>query len=253
VTRPEGAIDAKLHVDDPVLEFSGPADVARRRCDFEKAIPSSRVSVLVQAGRVTDEWTLTDLHRRFARRIDRQVRALLGPDDEREDLVQDVLIAVFRRIGTLRDPACIDAWVSQITANMLKHTMRRGRLRRHASWEALPEEQNPTVQLDLEAHQLAVRAMSVMDRLPPTDRTLLCTYWLSAATLRSMAADAGCSIITVRRRLLRAQARFERLARRDPALAARIDTGSLYRNGRGGVRGDTPVTLVAQPAELTLL
>jgi RNA polymerase sigma-70 factor, ECF subfamily len=182
--------------------------------------------------RAAPGWTPEALHRRYASRIDRQIRALLGPDDEREDLVQEVLIAVFHRIDTLRDPACIDGWVSQITINTLRHTMRRRRLRRHASWEALPEDQNPTCSVDVEGHQVALRALRVLERLPASDRALLATYWLSTSTLRSMAAEAGCSIITVRRRLSKAQARFERLARLDPALAARIDAGSLTRHSR---------------------
>lgn len=178
------------------------------------------------------EWTSEALHRRYAKKVDRQVRALLGADDEREDLVQDILIAVFNRIGTLRDPACIDGWVAQITLNMLRHTLRRRRLRRHASWEAVSDQYGPSVQLDLEAHQLAGRAIRVLNRLPDNDRALLSRYWLSAATLRTIAEDAGCSLITVRRRLIRAQARFERLARRDPGLAARLDAGSLRRHVR---------------------
>jgi hypothetical protein len=38
-----------------------------------------------------------------------------------------------------------------------------------------------------------------------------------------MAARAGCSVITVRRRLFRAKSRFAKLARRDPALASCIE------------------------------
>jgi RNA polymerase sigma-70 factor (ECF subfamily) len=179
---------------------------------------------LATNGRV-GAWTQDSLHRRYARRIDRQVRALLGPDNEREDLVQEVLLAVFSRISTLRDPACIDAWVAQITLNVLRAALRRRRLRRHASWETLPEHQGPTFQVDQEGHQLATRALRLLDRLPPKDRSLLAAFWLSPTTLRSIAKDAGCSLITVRRRLYRAQARFERLARLDPALAARLDAG----------------------------
>ncbi len=194
---------------------------------IERAVPSS-----VDAPAATVTWTPLDLHRRYAARIDRQIRAILGPDDEREDLVQEVLIAVFRRIGTLRDPTRIDGWVSQITVNTLRHTMRKRRLRRHACWETLPEEESPTFQADLEGHQLAARAIRVMETLPPGERALLVRYWLSETTLGSIALESGCSIITVRRRLFRAQARFERLACRDPALAARMEADSLRRNRR---------------------
>jgi hypothetical protein len=43
-----------------------------------------------------------------------------------------------------------------------------------------------------------------------------------------MAAEAGCSIITVRRRLAKAKARFEKLCRRDPELACCIDEARAW-------------------------
>ena len=97
------------------------------------------------------------------------------------------------------------------------------RLRRHASWEELPAPQGPSFQIDLQARELAARAIRVIDSLPVSDRSLLTAYWFSPATAETIAAESGCSTITVRRRILRARTRFERLARRDPALARCID------------------------------
>lgn len=174
---------------------------------------------------MTDLAALTPerLHARFARKISRHVRAVMGHDDEREDLVQEVFVAVLRRIDTLRDPACLDGWVNQVTTNTLKYMMRRRRLRRHASWDALPEPNLPSWQDNPYARVVAMRAMRVMDSLPPNDRVLLTTYWFSPATARSIAAEAGCSIISVRRRIQKAQTRFEKIARRDPELARCIE------------------------------
>ena len=44
-----------------------------------------------------------------------------------------------------------------------------------------------------------------------------------AAATRELAENAGCSVVTVARRLFKARNRFERLARRDPALAPCVD------------------------------
>jgi RNA polymerase sigma factor (sigma-70 family) len=169
-------------------------------------------------------WTPERLHAHYASKVARLVRAVLGRDDEHEDLVQDVLMTVFVEIGRLRDPACLDRWVSQITLNKLRYLMRRRRIRRHASLESLPEQTSPSFQIELDARELASRAMRVMGRLPPTDQALLATYWFSTATIGSMAADAGCSAVTVRRRLFKARSRFAKLARRDPELASFIES-----------------------------
>jgi len=162
------------------------------------------------------------LHARYAWRIARRVQSMLGSDDEREDLVQEVLIAVFQGFGGLRDPACLDGWVAQVTANKVRALIRHRRTRSHASLEALPERQMPSFQSNLDARFLASRAVRVIDRLPASDRALLLALWFSPATLDSIAADSGCAPITVRRRFSRARTRFERLVRRDPVLAGRV-------------------------------
>jgi RNA polymerase sigma factor (sigma-70 family) len=168
------------------------------------------------------------LHARYAPRIRRHIGAVLGNDNDREDLVQDVLITVLRKVDSVRDPECLDGWVAQVTANTLKYVLRQRRLRRHASWEALPEPQCPSFQLNFQARELASRAIRVMDSLPVTDRSLLTAYWFSPATAETIAAESGCSTITVRRRILKARSRFERLARRDPALARCIDDARVW-------------------------
>ena len=159
------------------------------------------------------------LYRLYAPRIERRIQAILGPDFEREDLAHEVLITVFRRIGTLRDPACLDAWVDQVTRNTLRYAMRQRRLRRHASWEGLPEPRGGTVNPNPEARDLALRTAGVIQRLPPRERALLLSYWFTPRTTSEIAEDSGCSTITIARRLGRARSRFKKLARRDPALA----------------------------------
>ncbi|HEX6274378.1 MAG TPA: sigma-70 family RNA polymerase sigma factor [Polyangiaceae bacterium] len=167
--------------------------------------------------------TPESLHARYAGRIDRQIRRLMGRDNDREDLVHEVLITVFRRVDTLRNPVALDAWVARITMNTLKYTLRQRRVRQHVSLEALQEMQAAPWQADLEGRDLAGRAVRVLERLSKSDRTLLMTYWFTSATAYSMADQARCSVITVRRRLSRAQSRFEKLARQDPALARCIE------------------------------
>ena len=101
--------------------------------------------------------------------------------------------------------------------------MRKRRLRRHASWETLPDRLAPHFHADFEARELAQRAVRVLDRLPRRERELLVSYWLGNETAIEIAARTGRSVVTVRRRLSKARTRFEQLARRDPALAPRLD------------------------------
>ena len=102
------------------------------------------------------------------RRIGRHIRAVMGPDDEHEDIAQEVLITVLRKIGTVRDPACVDAWVAQVTANHLRLVMRQRRLRRQTFCTLSEEPQHPSVQTNVEGREIVSRAMRAMERLPST-------------------------------------------------------------------------------------
>jgi len=65
--------------------------------------------------------------------------------------------------------------------------------------------------------------LRVLERMSPNERELLVAHWFTPSTgditVASIAAKSGCSVFTMRRRLSRAQARFKKLARRDPVLA----------------------------------
>jgi RNA polymerase sigma-70 factor (ECF subfamily) len=166
--------------------------------------------------------TAEELHARYKARIDRRVTAVLGRDDEREDLVQEVLATVLRRIGTVRDPACLDGWVAQVTMNSIRYELRRRRYRRLALGRISAEKRGASFLAAFDATVVAARAMSVMHRLSPMDGALLSAHWFDPVNLESIAAAAGCSVSTTRRRLTKARARFKKLARRDPALAQRM-------------------------------
>ncbi len=163
------------------------------------------------------------IHARCARKVSRHIGHVMGVDDEHEDLVQEVLITVLRKLDTVREPAAFDAWVAQVTSNALRATIRRRILRRQAVGTFLAQQGDTSIQTDVEAREVADRAKRVMERLPPSERALLVAQWFGSETgnssAASIAAKSGCSLVTVRRRLRRARARFQKLARQDPALA----------------------------------
>jgi RNA polymerase sigma-70 factor (ECF subfamily) len=172
--------------------------------------------------RLTHEW----LYERFAPKVRRHVRRVMGADNEHDDLVHDVMITVFRKVGSLRDPACIDAWVRQVTVNTLRYSMRQRRFRRHLSVDDLAEQNLPSFQSDFESRQLASRVLHFVDRLSPNEREVLNNFWFGCQT--DLATAKGCSVATVRRRLRRVRTRFEKFASRDPALLPRV-AAALHR------------------------
>lgn len=161
------------------------------------------------------------LHERYARRIDRIVASVIGRDPEREDLVHESLIRVFTGIGRVRDAACLDQWVARVTLNTVRGALRRRKRDRWTPLDTVPQQEEPARVSDVEGHELASRTVRVIDRLPPRDRLLLERHWFTDHTMAEIALNLGCSAVTVKRKLRRARARFDRLVMSDQVLAPR--------------------------------
>jgi RNA polymerase sigma-70 factor (ECF subfamily) len=176
-----------------------------------------------------ERMTPEGLHARYAGKIDRQVRRLITSEADREDVVQDVLMAIMRGFHALREPKAADAWVRRVTAIKVVNLIRQRRLQPEVSWETLDEVPS-SFRYSLGARELASRVVRLLERLPQKESSLLMAYWFTPVTAESLAGQIGCSTVTVRRRLFKARMRFERLARRDPDLAACI--GEARRTSR---------------------
>src|SRR4051812_42133932 len=57
---------------------------------------------------------------RFSPGAAQTLRRLLGPGDDREDLLQEVFLRFYRRIGTLREPAAVRGFLFGICVGSCK-------------------------------------------------------------------------------------------------------------------------------------
>jgi len=163
------------------------------------------------------------VYERVAPVVNRLVWAYLATDPERDDVAQDIFLSIVRRRGSLRDPARLEAWASRVAFNAICNAFRRRKLRRWLSLEPLRDSELPTYQADLEGQELVVRAQRILEKLPLSQRMPLTLDLFSDSTQPEIARLCGCSERTLRRRLQAARERFTAYARRDPALAARLD------------------------------
>ncbi len=164
---------------------------------------------------------------RYAPRVTRLLRHALGRDSEHEDLLHEILIVVFTRVDTVRDPGCMDSWVNQVALTTIHSTLRRRYTRPFAAPDA--ELDLPARPVDGDASLVAAHALDAIGRLREADRQLLERRWFRPGTIAALASQYGCSAMTLRRRLRRAEARFVRLAARDPLLRARLESSKLVR------------------------
>ena len=157
---------------------------------------------------------------RFALGVDQTLRRLLGPGPDREDLLQEVFIRFFRRIGTLREPSAVCAFLTGICIHVVRGEIARRQRRRWLSLTSTGDLPEPTPTApDLEGREAVTRYYGLLDKLGGKDRSYFVARTLEGMTLDEVAAAHEVSVSTAQRRINRATKRIATLVRRDPMLA----------------------------------
>jgi RNA polymerase sigma-70 factor (ECF subfamily) len=174
---------------------------------------------LVRGLRAQEPWAaaaLVDRHGGHVRRV--LLRVLGGDDAEHADLLQEVLVHAWRGIGQLQQAASLKAWLTHVAVFTARGAIRRRRRRRWLSFRAeLPDRPLPWATPEMKDAARAV--YRIFDRMPEDERLPFALKMLEGLSLDETAAACGMSVATVRRRLVRAERRFFKLARGCEALA----------------------------------
>jgi RNA polymerase sigma-70 factor (ECF subfamily) len=125
--------------------------------------------------------------------------SLTGSQDDGLDVLQDVWIRAFRRIGELREPAALRAWLYRMT-----HGVAVDRIRRNRSRERVEEEQyagfgeadEPSF-----AEEDAAAIHAALNEIGLKHREVLVLYFLQDLSMADIAQIVGCSEGTVRSRI----------------------------------------------------
>src|SRR5262245_23455256 len=157
---------------------------------------------------------------RFAVGVDQTLRRLLGPGPDREDLLQEVFIRFFRRVGSLREPTAVRGFLTGICIHVVRGEISRRKRRR---WLSLtPTGDIPELATnfpDLDNREAVTRYYNLIDRLGGKDRSFFVARTIEGMTLEEVAAAHEVSVSTAQRRINRATKRVAALVRRDPMLA----------------------------------
>jgi RNA polymerase sigma factor (sigma-70 family) len=162
--------------------------------------------------------------------VNRVVWMYLSRDPERDDIAQDILVAILRGAGDVDDPRKLEGWAARVAHNRIFSVFRRRKILRFFSLDAVREREPEVRHADFEGRELLARAQAILERMPLAERMPFTLQLLGDASLAEVAATCGCSERTARRRLKDARERFVRLASRDPLLAARLSE-KLAREG----------------------
>jgi RNA polymerase sigma-70 factor (ECF subfamily) len=153
------------------------------------------------------------------------VRALGGPTDL-EDLMQDAFLVIVRRIGTLRDPEALRSFVVSVAVRIARNELRRRAFRQFIGFDEVIDPP-VTPAHDPEAAEAVRRVYEVLSRLDTDSRLAFVVRHLEGYELTQAAEICGCSLATIKRRLVKAEKCFEAMSRNDPVLSRLLETGRV--------------------------
>ncbi|HWB78118.1 MAG TPA: RNA polymerase sigma factor [Nannocystaceae bacterium] len=142
-----------------------------------------------QAG---DRRALEEILVHAERLLQRWLVAALG--DLAPDVLQEVLLRVYRKLATLRDPRAFDAWVRRLAHRELLRTLRHERRHAHDELGDVVEEPPPP-------DDLRARLPLLLIELPPSSRSVLALHYLDDLSLAEIAIVVELPLGTVKSRL----------------------------------------------------
>lgn len=159
---------------------------------------------LVSRARRGDRRAFEDLYRRHAPLVWRVLTRVCGPDPEREDLVQQVFLEVFRALENFRGDAAFGTYLYRVATNVaLDHLERRWRRPRALPAEKLLDLDDPSPSPERQAQgreHLRV-VYTLLDRIKPKKRLAFLLRVVEGLSLEEVGAVVGARPDTVAQRV----------------------------------------------------
>jgi RNA polymerase sigma-70 factor (ECF subfamily) len=156
--------------------------------------PADEELALIHQASRGDRAAFGELYSRYARTIHGILLARV-PVSDAEDLVQEVFVSAFRRLGSLRDPAAFRGWLATIARNHAVEFYRSTRLREAAPLDR--HEGRPA------GHDDALMVLDAVRKLPEAYRETLILRLVEGMTGPEIADRTGLTPDSVRVNLFR--------------------------------------------------
>jgi RNA polymerase sigma-70 factor (ECF subfamily) len=159
-----------------------------------------------QAGEVTALGLLLERHRAGMRAV---ALSILGPGPDVDDVVQDAAVTALRRVGDVRDPAAVGAWLRMIVRNASRSLVRDS-----VAFQPIDDLHVPSTDAGperwLEHHTMRNWIWEAVEELSPALRLpLVLRHFSTGVTSYEQIADAcGIPVGTVRSRLSQGRAKL---------------------------------------------
>lgn len=206
----------------PHFAIEGGATAARRDAPVQLT-PSDRIpdAELVRRIGRGDRWAEEAFYRRYVSLVHGTVRRLLGRAGEAEDVVQETFATAFEIFPQLRAPESARHWLMQIAVRKVHRRFRRRRLLRSLgldqSVDDAPLETLARPDASAEARLELAMLDQALSKLGAAERIAWMLRCVEGLSLDEVAAQCGCSLATVKRRISVARMHVRRYVAVDEA------------------------------------
>lgn len=174
---------------------------------------------LVERMRRGDRRAFDELFRRHADEVYRRLTHLIGPDPEREDLVQEIFLSAYRGLDRFRGDARFSTWLHKVVVNSAFGHLRKKKRRplgedNSLTWERLIAP-GGTPEAQADQRQALMRALAYLDRLKPKKRIAFVLRVVEGLPLSDIATLVDATPAAVGQRVKHAQAELEAMVARD--------------------------------------
>jgi RNA polymerase sigma-70 factor (ECF subfamily) len=160
--------------------------------------------------------------------LQRYLRRRVRDAEAADDLLHEVFLRVHDRVGTLREPECLEAWIYKIARNAIVDRKRRERTVMGMGVEfPAPDGSDDNQAL----RELAAVVHRCLEYLPEQDREALRATAFENTSHKELAARWGVTLSCAKSRVQRARRKLAQLYR---------ECCDLEFDARGGVIGYTP-------------
>ena len=177
--------------------------------------PRDDDDALIAAARDHDQAAFTALFRRHCDRVRSQLTRLIGPVAERDDLVQQVFLALHRALPTYRGEASLATYLHRVTVNAAYDHLRARARRKDDATDATDDAAIHDGRDQVEARSRLARMFALLRHLDPDKRIAFVLVAVEGLSLAEAAALVGASPDAVKQRTLAARRDLTFLIERD--------------------------------------
>ena len=188
--------------------------------------PATQDAALVERFLAGDRAAYTMIYQRHAERVFARLTRLVGPGPDREDLLQQVFLALYRALPGFRGDASLATFLHRITINVAcDHLRRRGRRPVDYDPAALDEliDGSPTPEARARQRAELQEILALLERIKPAKRVAFVLVAVEGLSLDEAAALVEAKPDAVKQRVLHARrelmAMMERARKREGAPA----------------------------------